>query len=193
MSERAAKLVHSIVNAKDDKAAIAVLQQVMDELYISPKYLELKKTQDQLIDKTQEFNELTLRYRELVFPKTYEDVHAIRVDCNFLYRDISDQFAFVINMSKVSYEERKTVQRAQSSLELKSDKEFQMQFKNLSETLVRDYIGASKTYNEWTHCYATAYGNYKALENLLMSVRQFADSLASEEKYILQTLVKDVK
>jgi hypothetical protein len=64
---------------------------------------------DTLTGYENEYRRISDQYRSLEIPKRFDKVHEIRVDLNFLYRDIVDELDFDINRLKIFYEENKTV------------------------------------------------------------------------------------
>ena len=186
-------LVEEIIAAKDTTEAIGVLKHVLDELFLTEDYLHLVALKDQLQEFSTQYGDLSDQYRELATPRSYEDLHEIRVGLNFIYRDIVDLLSFEINRVYIYYRENKTTARSQASLSLKTDEEFKKNFVKLSESLIRDYLGSAPSYATWTKCAAMSYGLYKQLESTLISIRQFTDTIASDEKRALHILQKDVK
>lgn len=192
-NKKSLPLVEAIIEAKGKTEAIKVLNDVLIALNVSSSYLELVSLKDKLSDYQNEFRNISDLYRELAIPMNYEDVHEIRTNLNFLYRDISDALSFDINRHYIFYREAKTTTRAKASVDLKNDEEFKKNFKTTSESLIREYVGYSNTYSDWVSCAGLSYGLYKGLESLLSAIRQMVDSLASSEKHTLMILSKNVK
>lgn len=192
-NKKSEELVQQILTASTRQDAIAVLERTLEQLHLTSNYITLVDLKDRLDKFSLQFREISDSYRDLVFPRSYDDLHTVRVDLNFLYRDTSDDLSFEVNKLYLFYRERKTVTRAEAIINLKNNEEFQKEFKTRSTSAIRDYMGYDNTYNEWTSCNAVAYGLYKQLEALLNSIRQMTDLVSSEEKRALMIAQKDVK
>jgi len=192
-SKKSEKLVPLIINAKTEQDAVEVLKQTLKILNLTSDYVELNNLKYELNDFEAKFKKVADSYKELGTPKRYIDVHTIRVELNFLYRDITDALAFSINQNKIYFEEQKTVVRAESMLELRDDEALQDKVKAKSTSALRDIYGAAEGTKEFVNLASISYGLYKNLETLLNGVRMLTDSIASEEKYLLMVETRDVK
>src|SRR5690606_27246929 len=146
-------------------------------LYLTNNYTQLVHLKDSLNSYEKHYREISDAYRSLVSPRRFEDVHGIRVDLNFLYRDIVDELDFEINRLKIYYEEIKTSVRAESMLSLKEDEDFQSKIKANSTSALRDIVGADNSYKEFVSLASISYGLYQNLRDLLNSIRLMTDSL----------------
>jgi hypothetical protein len=192
-SKKSEKLVPLIINAKTEQDAVEVLKQTLKILNLTSDYVELNNLKYELNDFEAKFKKVADNYKELGTPKRYIDVHEIRVELNFLYRDITDALAFSINQNKIYFEEQKTVVRAESMLELRDDEALQDKVKAKSTSALRDIYGAAEGTKEFVNLASISYGLYKNLETLLNGVKMLTDSIASEEKYLLMIETRDVK
>jgi len=191
--KKSAELLPLIIEASDKKGAIDVLRKVMSELYLTSEYVEIVALKDQLNVFKEQFREIVQDYKRLGSVKEYHRLHEIRVNLNFLYRDISDALVFDINRLKIYYEEYKTIQRAASIQSLKENEEFQSKIKATSASALRDIVGADEEYNEYVANVAIIYGLFRELTDVMNSIKQLSDSIASEERYIINIEQKDVK
>lgn len=175
------------------KDAVEVLEEVLSALHLSNDYTTLVGLKTRLKEFEKQYREITDDLRSLSFPRKYEDVHNIRTELNFLYRDISDELSFEINRTKIYYEEYKTVQRAASIENIKNDETLQEKFKAKSTSALRDIVGADGDYEEYVALASISYGLFQNLISLLNSIRMTTDTLAAECKNILSINIKDVK
>lgn len=192
-SKKSEKLVPLIINAKTEQEAIEVLKQTLKILNLTSDYVELNNLKYELNDFEVKFKEIADKYKGLGTPKNYLSVHEIRVELNFLYRDVTDALAFSINQNKIYFEENKTVVRGEGMMQLIEDEELQGKVKAKSTSALRDIYGLSTEVKEFVNLASISYGLYKNLETLLNGIRQLTDSLASEEKYLLMIETKDAK
>ncbi len=191
--KKAGELLPLIIAAQTDEDAIGVLNKTLEALYLTSNYTEIVALQDELKAFEKQYREISDQYRSLVVPRSYDDLHNIRVELNFLYRDISDSLTFDTNRLKIHFEETKTVQRAVSMQNLKRNEDVQRDFKASSASALRDIVGLDGDYVEHTACQSISYGLYQNLSTLLNGIRQMVDSIASEEKRELLILSKDQK
>lgn len=182
--KKAGELIPKIIEANTKEKAIEVLNDTLEALYLTNNYTQLVHLKDSLSGYEKQFKDVSNVYRSLVSPRRFEDVHAIRVDLNFLYRDIVDELDFEINRLKIYWEEQKTVVRASSMVSLKEDEDFQSKIKANSTSALRDIVGADDGYKEFVSLASISYGLYQNLRDLLNSIRQMTDSLASESGYL---------
>lgn len=194
MSEKKSeKFISQIVEANTREGAIDILKAVMEDLYLSSGYVTLVHLKDKLSTFKLEYTYSSDLYKTLETPRRYEDVHQIRVDLNFLYRDIADELSFEINRLKIFYEEAKTTTRAEAILSLSGNEEVQKKVKATSASALRDIVGADDVYKEYVNLASISYGLYQDLLNTLTSIRQMIDSIASEEKVLFEIEKRDVK
>jgi hypothetical protein len=182
--KKAGELIPKIISADTKEKAIEVLNDTLEALYLTTDYTELVHLKDVLNGYEKQYKEISDRYRSLDSPRRFENVHGIRVDLNFLYRDIVDELDFSINKNKIYYEERKTIVRSSSILELREDSEFQERIKATSTSALRDVMGESGSYKKYVSLASISYGLYQNLRDLLNSIRLMTDSLASESSYL---------
>jgi len=185
--KKAADLVPKIIEANDRNSAIEVLNDVLEALYLTQSYTEMVYLQDKLKGYQKQYREISDEYRSLDVPKRFDDVHNVRVDLNFLYRDIVDELDFDINRLKIYYEEGKTTTRADAISALKQRDEYTKK----SESSLRDIVGMDDGYKEYVALVSMSYGMYKALNNLLTNIKMMADSLASECNYLKNIEIKE--
>ena len=193
MSKESQLLIPKIIAATTEKEAADVLRDTLTALNLTTDYIELNKIKNVLQGYEVEFKDISDRYRELASPKTYTDLHEVRVELNFLYRDVTDNCSFEINQKKIYWEERKTVIRGEAMFEIAGDENKQKVVKATSASALRDVYGAADSMKEYVHLYAISYGLYKNLESLLTSIRMMIDSISSEEKHLLFIEQKDAK
>lgn len=192
-NKKATILVPQIIAARTNEEAIEVLKNTLKVLNLSADYVDLNNTKYILDDFSNQFKEISNRYKELSSPKSFNDIQEIRIDLNFLFRDIVDALSFSINQNKIYFEEQKSVVRAESMLHIADDEIIQGKVKAKSTGSLRDIYGAAEGTKEYVNLAAISYGLYKGLETLLNSIRMLTDSLASESKYLLSVEVKDAK
>lgn len=193
MANKSADLIPQIIEAKTKEEAIIVLNETLKMLYLTTNYTEIVALQDILKEYQEDYKKISDVYRSLSTPRSYEDIHAIRIDLNFLFRDTSDALSFDVNRLKVWFEETKTIQRGNSMRNLLDNQEVQEKFKAKSSSALRDIVGLDGDYVEHTSCQSISYGLYQNLSNLLNSIRQMIDSISSEERREMIILTKDVK
>ncbi len=191
--KKSEKFVQQIIDASDRQGAIEILKAVLDDLYLSDSYVDLVHLKDMLSTFKKEYTEISDAYRLLTVPRKYNDVHEIRVNLNFLYRDISDALSFEVNRLKIFYEEAKTTTRADAMLSLSDNESVQKKVKAVSTSSLRDIVGADSAYKEYVRLASISYGLYQELANTLTSIRQMIDSVASEEKVLFEIEKRDVK
>jgi hypothetical protein len=191
MTKKLEKLIPKIIEATTREAAVNVLLETLENLYLSTSYTEMVRLRDRLEHYQDRFKtEISGLSGDAIIE--YEELNNVRLTLSFLYREIQDELSAPINSNKIYYEEVKTARRAEGLEEL-LDSETAEKFKAKSASALRDIVGASKSYKEYASEYAIAYGNYKTLESLLNSIRLTLDSIASREKRELIILSKDVK
>lgn len=192
-SKKSDVLVPQIIAAKTNEEAIEVLKNTLKVLNLSTDYVDLNNTKYELDEFNRQYKEISDRYRKLQSPKNFDDIQEIRIDLNFLFRDIVDALSFSINKNKIYFEEQKSVVRAESMLHIADDEIIQGKVKAKSTGSLRDIYGAAEGTKEYVNLAAISYGLYKALETLLNSIRMLTDSLASEGKHLLSIEIKDAK
>lgn len=193
MSKSSVEIIEDIIKATSKQESAEIIREIIASLNLSEGYVHLNKLKGQINDFKAQLEDYQRQYQELASPRNFEDVHELRMSLTFLYREIMDNLAMEINKLKLFYEERKTVQRAQSSLNLKNDEHFKSSFKSVSESLLRDYIGYDKGYEQWTKDVAFSYGLWKEVDSLMISTKNFIDALSSEERYLTTVKVQDAR
>ena len=186
-------LLPIIQKATTREEAIEALNNVVEVLHLSQNYfhlMELKKTMKEHKDS---FKVITDRYRSIPVPRPYNSLHELRMELSFLSRDFADSLAFEVNKAKIYHEEGKTVARAAGILELKDDSKFQEQLKTTSASGLRDMVGASGTYQEFTALAAVSYGLYQEFHKVGDSMKMFNDALASECREMQFIEQRDIK
>ena len=190
MSKKSATLIPKIIQAGNTEQAITVLNQVLKSLHFSSDYLELVSLKDELDDYQLKFNEVC---EKCVQENDITILNNIRIELNFLFREITDKLVFPINKLKVQMEENKTITRAHRMMEIRENETVQGKIKATSTTALRDIVGLSDEYKENVACISISYGLYKQLEMLLNGIRMMTDSLASKVNTERTILMKDVK
>lgn len=185
------ELIPKIINASDKNEAVEILHDVLELLHLSDSYTNLVKVRDDLAEQKQIFREITDAYNST--DKTIDVMMTFRKDLNFLYRDISDKFSYIVNKQKIFFEEEKTSVRAKSMENLRNNKEAQEIFKTKSVTGLRNIVGFDASYQEYISNAAVSYGLYQELSSILNSIRMFVDMVAGQIKYEQLVLQKDVK
>lgn len=191
--KKSINLIPKIIEATTREEAIEVLNEMLSSLYITNEYVDASKIKDKLEGYKTQYKSITTNYDNLGQVKSYQQVNEIRKDLNFLYRDIVDNIVFDINRLKIYYEEYKTIQRASSMTSLKNNQTFQSNIKATSPSALRDIVGADEQYNEYVATTSITYGMYMELKELLEAVKQFTNTISSEERYLLNIEVVDVK
>lgn len=186
------ELIPLIIEANDKEKAIQVLYKTLEMLHLSTDYAEMVRLRDRLVFFQGEYKKLTQNINVEGVVMEYEQLNHIRLALDFLFRDIQDELSAPINSNKVFYEEIKTVRRAEAYKELFGS-ETADNYKAKSLSAIGDIIGESKRYAEYAAEKAIAYGNYKTLENLLVSIKNMTNSIASREKRELIIIQKDAK
>ena len=131
----------------------------------------------------QRFKEIWQDYKSIPQPRTYEQLHQIRIEVGFLHTQVNDDLAFEVNKSKIYHEERKSEAREAAMLGLKEDKDFQSKIKTTSASALRDMLGASPVYQEFVTLASMSYGLYQEFLKLMESLKMLNDSVASECRY----------
>lgn len=191
MSSKAKELLPKIIEAKSNAEAIEALHFILEALHLSNNYTDLVKVRDSLAEEKQRFIEITESYN--TSDKDIDVMMKFRKDLNFMYRDISDKFSYVVNKNKIFFEEQKTSVRAEAMKNLKENKEAQEIFKTKSTSGLRDIVGFDGLYQEYISNASISYGLYQELGNILNSIRMFIDLVASQIKHEQLILQKDVK
>ena len=96
MSKKSATLIPKIIQAGNTEQAITVLNQVLKSLHFSSDYLELVSLKDELDDYQLKFNEVC---EKCVQENDITILNNIRIELNFLFREITDKLVFPINKS----------------------------------------------------------------------------------------------
>lgn len=182
--KKAGELIPKIINADTKEKAIEVLNDTLEALYLTTNYTELVHLKDVLNGYEKQYKELSDAYRSLVFPRQFKDVHGIRVDLNFLYRDIVDELDFSVNFNKIFYEKRERTVKVESMREAKGDEALQSELKSTSISALDKIKGGTSIYQEYISLSSISYGLYQNLRDLLNSIRMMTDSLASESSYL---------
>ena len=120
---KAKELIESIVLAKDFEEAKNIVIDLMTELNMREDYSALMYQHNALKGFQGDFKALQESYKKLGDIKKYNDVNTIRVNCSFLYREISDALSSKVNFAKKFHEENKTVSRAKARQDLISKEE----------------------------------------------------------------------
>jgi hypothetical protein len=179
---QAKQFIPRIITASTKEEAVVILQDLLNVLSLSSDYTTLNKLKQSMDEFSSELAQLESFYREMAFPRSYSDIHEIRLELTFLYRRVSDELSFDINRNKIFWEEVKTVKRAQAMLELADNEDFQNKIKAKSASALRDVYGASKEMVNYVNMAALAYGLYQRLTTLLNSIKSFMDAISSEER-----------
>lgn len=190
-NNKARELLPKIVNASTNTEAIETLHFILEALHLSNNYTDLVKVRDGLAEEKQNYVDITNSYNQS--EQSIEDMMKCRKDLNFLYRDISDKFSYVVNKNKIFFEEQKTSVRAEAMKNLKENAEAQEIFKTKSTSGLRDIVGFDGVYQEYISNAAISYGLYQELSSVLNSIRMFIDLVASQIKHEQLILQKDVK
>lgn len=190
MSKKSARLIPLIVEAANNEQAITVLNEVLKTLHFSSDYLELVSLKDRLDEYASKFNSIC---STCAVETDIAVLNNMRIELNFLYREISDSLVFEINKSKIFFEEHKTIVRASGMIEIRDNEVLQGKIKATSTTALRDIVGLSDEYKENVACISISYGLFKQLEAILNGIKMMTDSLASKTNYERIILTKDVK
>lgn len=183
--KKSKELIPMIIAASDREAAINVLSSTLEALNLRSELSTLNELKNSLEDFKKDFSDLNNNYLELAEPRSYSDLHEIRLELNTLYRRVSDELSFEVNKRKVYYEEVKTAVRAQAIFEQASNPETQAIFKTKSTSALRDIYGKSKIMEDYIVENAVSYGLWQELSALLQGIKMLIDSAASEEKHAL--------
>lgn len=190
--EKSAALIPLIIEADTEEKAIDVLNQTVEALHLSQNYYHLVDLKDSLDGFQKRFRDIKDRVKALPVPRSYQDLHTMRMELNFLHMEANDELAFEINKAKIFNEERKTVIRAESMEDLARDEEFQKTIKAKSPSALRDVVGASNIYKQYASMASVSYGLYSEFHKMMESIKLLTDSLASECKHALHVEQKDV-
>jgi hypothetical protein len=193
MIKTSQQIVDDIVLAKDKPEAKKILHDIFEALHLTNDYTALIKLKQQLDVLKEDYVKTSDSLRELATPRTYVDIHEIRVELNFLYRDIADNLSFEINRLKIYYEEAKTIKRGEAIMSLSNNEDVKSKFNTKSTSSLRDIVGLEQSYKEYAKLSSISYGLYQDLQNTLNSIRQMIDSIASEEKVAFEIEKRDVK
>ena len=188
---KARDIIPKIIKSSNKSEALVVLNDILEALHLSESYTNLIKIRDNFSEKKQEYVDITDEYNSS--PQTIEDMLEARKYLNFLYRDISDQFSYIINKNKKLFEEEKTSVRAESMKRLKEDATVQEMFKTKSTSGLRDIVGLDDGYKEYIANASISYGLYQELNSILTSIRMFIDFLASSIRAEQLINEKDIK
>lgn len=190
--EKSASLIPLILGADTEEKAIDVLNKTVEALHLSQNYYHLVEIEDSLKSFQNRFKEIGNRIKNLPVPRSYHDLHELRLELNFLHMELNDELAFEVNKSKIFHEERKTVIRAESMTDLAGNKDFQSKIKATSASALRDIVGASDIYKEYASMASVSYGSYIEFQKLMESIKLLTDSLASECKHAMYIEQKDI-
>jgi hypothetical protein len=196
MASKSGDLIPKIIEAKTREEAIAVLSDTLKALHLKSDFIELVSLRDRMVAFEKEYRTISNAYKNMAFPRQYQDLATTRDNLSFLYRDIQDELSFEVNKNKIYWgEDKKTTIRADSMLELKGNEELKKlnNDKNLSLSSLKDIYGASEGYQEYLNLYSISYGLYQNLISLLSSIRIMTDSVASQASHALAVINKDVK
>jgi hypothetical protein len=185
------ELLPKIIEASNNTEAISVLHDILEVLHLSDNYTNLVKIRDELQEEKQNFISITNAYNNA--DQDIETMMQFRKNMNFLYRDITDKFSYVVNKNKIYFEEEKTAVRAKAMENLKNNKEAQEIFKTKSTSGLRDIVGFDNAYQEYISNAGISYGLYQELSSVLNSIRMYIDLVASQIKHEQLILQKDVK
>ena len=95
MSKKSATLIPKIIQAGNTEQAITVLNEVLKSLHFSSDYLELVALKDELDEYNNRFNDIC---KNCVEENDIGILNNIRIELNFLFREISDKLVFEINV-----------------------------------------------------------------------------------------------
>ena len=190
-NNKARELLPKIIEASNNAEAIETLHSILEALHLSNNYTDLVKVRDGLAEEKQNFVNITDAYNSS--PQSIEDMMQCRKNLNFLYRDISDKFSYVVNKNKIFFEEQKTSVRAEAMKNLKENQQAQEIFKTKSTSGLRDIVGFDGLYQEYISNASISYGLYQELSSVLNSIRMFIDLIASQIKHEQLILQKDAK
>jgi N12 class adenine-specific DNA methylase len=183
--KKSKELIPMIIAASDREAAIKVLSTTLEALNLRSELSTLNELKNSLDEFKKEFADLNSNYLELAEPRSYSDLHEIRLELNTLYRRVSDELSFEVNKRKVYYEEVKTAVRAEAIFEQAINPDTQAIFKTKSTSALRDIYGKSKIMQDYIVENAVSYGLWQELSALLQGIKMLIDSAASEEKHAL--------
>lgn len=182
---KAKLFLESIIEASSKQEAKEILKAVYKALHLDNGYNEMMTLLDRAKEFSEELDALETAYRDLDLPRSYHDVHELRMELTFLYRRISDELSFDINKNKMFWEESKSIKKAEAMLELARDEKFQSTIKAPSTNALANVYGASDIMTHYANMYSISYGAFKKLDTLLISAKSFMDALSSEERSLI--------
>jgi hypothetical protein len=188
------ELIPLILQADDEDKAIDVLNEVLECLYLTSDYIELKKLKDRFEELKSEANGIIEMYKANYRNQTLnvELMDQAKTELNFMYIQITDELAFDSSRLKIFYEEKKTVQRFDSMYAL-SDDEISNKFKAKSASALREIMGADPGYRQFVSLAAISYGLWNEVNKYLESIKLLTDTIAGQLKRELIINVKDQK
>lgn len=191
------ELIPLIIGATDKKQAIEVLRKTLEALHLEDDEMHLISLKDRLNEFQVEFKEIVDRVKSLNYNFDSEEALELRLECNFLYQQISDELVFEINKAKILYEERKTIYRAEGLDELRKDEalleELSPGKKKISDTALRDNLGKSRTYSRFVNRAGFSYGLYKEIHALMDGITNLSNSLSSVTRHRQEVERKDAR
>lgn len=190
MSKTSAEIIQDIQKAENRDQAIGVLHDTLEALHLSSNYTRMVQLRDKIDEYSKKFAEVTKDYS--IGITDYDKLVHLRIELNFLYRDITDELTAEVNQLKVLMEESKTTRRAEAIDQLK-DSEIAQRLNAKSANALRDIVGSNEEYKKYVTEMSIAYGNYKKLDNLLNSIRMMIDSIASQQHRERIVMQKDPK
>lgn len=195
--KKSKELIPIIMGAETREEAIEALRKTVEALHLSDDELHLISLKDRMNEFQAEFKAIVKRVKDLNFNFDSETSLELRLECNFLYQQISDEIVFEINKAKVLYEERKTIYRAEGLAELRNDEalleELNPGKKKISDTALRDNLGKSKTYSRYTNRAGFSYGLYKEVHSLLEGINNLSNSLSSVTRHRQEVERRDAR
>lgn len=190
-------LIPLVIAANDKDSAIEVLRKTLEALHLEEDELHLISLKDRLDEFQKDFRLIRDKVRELDYNLDSDRALELRIECNFLFSQVTDEVVFEINKAKILYEERKTVYRAQGLDELRNDQELLAEInptgKKVSDTALRDNLGRSHTYNRYVNRAGFSYGLYQEVHKLLDGINNLSNSLASITRHRQEIEKKDQK
>ena len=190
-NQKSKELLPKIIRASNNDEAIEVLHNILELLHLSESYVNIVKVRDALSERKEEFRRITDNYQNS--DKSLRQMLDTRTELNFVYRNISDEFSYIVNKNKIFFEENRRSIKIDSMKDMTENTEYDGIFKSKSATALDSLLGASDIYRKHVSEASISYGLYQELANILNSIRMWIDLLASSIKTEQMIQSKDVK
>lgn len=171
------KLIEEVILAETEEQAANAIKSVMSALHINKDYQAMYRLGEDLKKSAKGISELQHKHYNLPTPRDKSIVQEMRIEANFLFRDIVDNFVKPIDSLKIIVENNKKEMEFEAYKYIDDNPK---DFDGVTKSNKREFLGGTPMYKEWSQLNAISHSNYAYLAKILESTKLFIDSLASD-------------